>query len=541
MPMDSRHLRISGRPWHWLVNRTSVFYADCALIVLFALAPIAHLQSWTVLIVVLVVGVLYGGLGLESVYMKTSRRAGRDDITAALVRYQPQFLVHWDAAPPSLRQVLMWLPYLERAGVRFAIVVRNRRSLTALARLTSRPVVLASTLPDMDAAAVPSLKAVFYVNNGMKNVHMVRFAELTHVQLLHGDSEKSTSFNPITAMFDQIWVAGQAGTDRYAQNGVDIPAEKFRIVGRPQVEKVKVVRTPIREIKQKMVLYAPTWIGAFGDTNHCSLEVGDKILAALLARPDVTVLMRHHQLTTKHARSAAYLTELEKMLSRDKAATKRKHQWGETTAVGEFVDWANKADAMVADVSSVVSDFLFSEKPLAVTDMLDGGEELSAKIFTATYVVRRDMSNVDEVVSNLLGDDPLAEVRHEVKAYYLGDFPVENYADAFVSEVHRVLDRPTMGEVLGGAAPVPTAVRVTEDRDRDRNEDDDDRRRRGRRRPGAALPGAGPPDREEARRQGAALADLLTIDKRGPHRTSGEGPSVMCRGQGAAKVIFTFS
>src|SRR3954453_4357173 len=27
LPMDSRHLRVSGRPLHWLINRTSVFYA----------------------------------------------------------------------------------------------------------------------------------------------------------------------------------------------------------------------------------------------------------------------------------------------------------------------------------------------------------------------------------------------------------------------------------------------------------------------------------------------------------------------------------
>jgi len=480
LPMDSRHLRVSGRPLHWLINRTSVFYADCAVIVLFALATIVKLQSWVVLLGVTVVGLLYGGLVLQSVYVKAFRKTGRADITSALTRYKPDFLLHWDAPPASVRQVIMWLPYLERVGARYAIVVRRRNGVDLMAKLTSRPVVLASNLPDIDAAAVPSLKAVFYVNNGMKNAHTVRFAELTHVQLLHGDSEKQTSANPITAMFDQIWVAGQAGIDRYAQNGVEIPAEKFRIVGRPQVENVKVVRTPIREIKQKVVLYAPTWIGYFGDTNHCSLGVAHKILAGLLARPDVTVIMRHHQLTSKHARSAAQLAELEKMLARDRATTKRKHQWGATTAVGEFVDWANKADAMVADISSVVSDFLYSEKPFAVTDMLDGGDDLaaSAAIFGATYLLRRDMSNLDEVLGHLLDDDPLAAVRHEVKTYYLGDFPAEHYADAFVNEARRTLDRPTMGEILGGDAQIPT-MRVVEvkgkDNEQDEDEDDDER------------------------------------------------------------------
>ncbi|GAA1761390.1 CDP-glycerol glycerophosphotransferase family protein [Luedemannella helvata] len=472
LPMDSRHLRVSGRPLSWLVNATVVFYADCALVALFALAPIIELQSWLALVAVIAVGLLHSALALESIYTKTYRSAGRDDIIAALTRYQPEFLIHWDAPAASVRQVEMWLPYLERVGARFAIVVRRRRNVDVMAGITNRPVVLASSISDVDAVMAPSLKAVFYVNNGAKNTHTVRFAELTHVQLLHGDSEKQPSYNPITAMFDEIWVAGQAGQDRYAQNGVDIPAGKFRIVGRPQVENVKVVRTPISEIKHKVVLYAPTWIGYFGDTNHCSLAVGHKILKALLARPDVTVIMRHHQLTTKNAKSAAQLAELERILAKDRAATKRKHLWGDATSAGEFVDWANKADAMIADVSSVVSDFLYSEKPFAVTDMLNEGDQMeaSARIFGAAYQLRHDMSNVAEVVGHLLGDDPKAEIRQQLKAYYLGDFPTERYADGFVEQARRTLTRPTMGEVLNGVAPIPTKV-VMEVKE---NDDDDD-------------------------------------------------------------------
>src|SRR5690625_5823159 len=62
---------------------------------------------------------------------------------------------------------------------------------------------------------------------------------MTHVQLLHGDSDKASSFNPVTAFYDNVFVAGQAGIDRYENNGVDIPKHKFTIVGRPQVESVE--------------------------------------------------------------------------------------------------------------------------------------------------------------------------------------------------------------------------------------------------------------------------------------------------------------
>jgi hypothetical protein len=43
----------------------------------------------------------------------------------------------------------------------------------------------------------------------------------------------------VHAIYDLIFTAGQAGIDRYARHGVSIPAEKFRIVGRPQVELIR--------------------------------------------------------------------------------------------------------------------------------------------------------------------------------------------------------------------------------------------------------------------------------------------------------------
>ena len=305
--IDARHLSVARPPLHRLVNRASVYLADTALIALVVVAIALDAPTWLTLVAALLAGPLFGGLVLGSIYHKVRRNSGLSHVRRELTRYQPDFLIYWDAGPESLRQVLMWLPFLERVGRPFAVVVRHRKSLRPLVKITDRPVILAPTTVAVDAATVPSLRAVFYVNNGMENAHMVRFAELTHVQLLHGDSEKANSFNPVTAMFDQIFVAGQAGIDRYAANGVHIPAEKFRVVGRPQVASIAVTDTPIGSLANKTVLYAPTWVGNFGDTNHCSLVIGDRLLKALLARPDVTVIMRHHQLTPQNAKASAHL------------------------------------------------------------------------------------------------------------------------------------------------------------------------------------------------------------------------------------------
>jgi hypothetical protein len=96
----------------------------------------------------------------------------------------------------------MWLPFLERLGEKFFVIVRNEESFPDVVRLTTAPVLLRKELADMDAVVVPTLRAAFYVNNAVRNSHFVRYPQLKHVQLNHGDSDKAPSYNPVFRMFD---------------------------------------------------------------------------------------------------------------------------------------------------------------------------------------------------------------------------------------------------------------------------------------------------------------------------------------------------
>src|SRR5699024_7989560 len=118
------------------------------------------------------------------------------------------------------------------------LVTRTVQNFRQLAAATDHPVLLRRSLTDLDALIVPSARGVFYVNNAMRNNHMVRYAELTHIQLLHGESDKASSATPIIRMYDRDFVAGQAAIDRFEKFGVPMPKDIFRIVGRPQVEDV---------------------------------------------------------------------------------------------------------------------------------------------------------------------------------------------------------------------------------------------------------------------------------------------------------------
>ena len=361
-------------------------------------------------------------------------------VPRAVATYAPDFVVYTSRPDDASYQVMMWLPYLQRAGLRFIIIARNAVPAAALAELTDVPVVEARGIADLDALVVPSLKAAFYVNASSGNGALVRFQHLTHIYLGHGDSDKAPSYNPTHAMYDQIFAAGPAATRRYAAHGVRIPSEKFTIVGRPQVENVKQSTTRISDVPEPTVLYAPTWRGHVEETMLHSLPVGERIVSALLAR-GATVIFRPHPFSYDFPDDAATIARMKALLEADRRKTGRPHLWGTAAEKDRSIlDCINDSDAMVSDVSSVVSDYLFSSKPFAMVAVPAEPEAFIAEypIAQASYVIRGDLADLDAQLERLLGADPLARQRADIRADYLGDFPADNYAAAFVDAVHNV-------------------------------------------------------------------------------------------------------
>ena len=149
-------------------------------------------------------------------------------LRGAIEAYRPEFVVYFAAQTGAKYQLGMWMPYFESLGKRFIVVTRFERSNAQIAEITRAPIVLCRTLESLEDTLVPSLRAAFYVNNGLKNTHYVERRELTHVWLNHGDSEKPACFNPVHAIYDKIFTAGQAGVDRYARHGVHISPGEVR-------------------------------------------------------------------------------------------------------------------------------------------------------------------------------------------------------------------------------------------------------------------------------------------------------------------------
>ncbi|MER8066997.1 hypothetical protein ABTZ59_01585 [Streptomyces sp. NPDC094034] len=88
-------------------------------------------------------------------------------------------------------------------------------------------------------------------------------------------------------------------------------------------------------------------------------------------------------------------------------------------------DCFNESDAMVSDISSVVSDFIASGKPYAVTDSAElGAEEFKRQntAVRAAVILSNSAKELDQLLAAVAepAADPLSEARHELKRYLLG-------------------------------------------------------------------------------------------------------------------------
>ena len=279
--------------------------------------PSEWLESRAELVAGAVGLVLLGGLAVAALQLVAIRRhAPEKAVQAALQAYAPRYCLYFNGTPFASYQVKMWLPYLQRTGANGVLVIRDPRFLATARSMSALPVVLARSVESLEYVIVPSVGAVFYVNNDAKNANGVRYASVTHVHLGHGDSDKPASYAAITSMFDRIFVAGRAGVDRFAQHGVLVPPEKFVLVGRPQVEGIE-VRSPEAALPSSpVVLYAPTWRGSLEDSLFGSLRFGERIVQALIAA-GATVMFRPHPYSRRDAESRALIARIDAALAAD--------------------------------------------------------------------------------------------------------------------------------------------------------------------------------------------------------------------------------
>jgi len=437
-------VKARAKPW---ISGRLVFVVNWLMLGVFLLEVLG--QWWPAVTIwagVLGLTVTLAGV-VDAVIFVVQRLVFNAHLPGLLRDLAPTFALHWEAPPGSLYQVSMWLDQLGRLGKPFMLITRTTDNFHE-AKALGVPVLHRVGLESVGDALTDSLKTVFYVNTATRNDHLLRYPQLNHIQLNHGDSDKIASYSPVFRSYDKNFVAGQAAIDRFEAAGLATAPGFFVVVGRPQVAAVALAAGPIAAVSEPTVLYAPTWVGNTADSNYTSLPWGPQIVQALLDR-GCSVIFRPHPYWARHHRTRQARDAVLAMLQRDQGVSGRRHVFGEAAEKGlDVVDCFNQSDAMISDVSSVVGDYLFSEKPFVMMAVGSPVEQFQAAnpVARAAYVVDAGTlvnpaaggeGSLGQALDAMLGPDPLAAKRHEFKVYYLGDIPPANYADRFHQEASR--------------------------------------------------------------------------------------------------------
>jgi hypothetical protein len=397
--------------------------------------------------------------------------------------YRPTVALSFSGTKDATYQVNMWLETLERMeGERPLVILREMHTMPGLAR-TTVPVLVVPSAVDLMNMDFSTVRVALYPAHVGKNLHLLRVPTMKHAFIGHGDSDKVASINPFGKAYDELWTAGKAGRDRWALADVGVRDEDVVEVGRPQLDGIATT-PPGSGIPT--VLYAPTWENWTDEPGTTSVTVqGEIIVKALLeAQPPVRVVYKPHPFTgTRSAKAkaadqrirdlieaanqaagavptaevgpppghvdhdAAGLKWTDAAASRDAVASPAEvaaereaaRAWTEafwaaqpphrhlvvTGSQPNVYDCFNQSDALVSDISSVVSDFIASGKPYAVVDSAGVGEEAFKAANTAVraaYILDPAANGLDALLAAVRDPDadPLEHARAELKTYLLG-------------------------------------------------------------------------------------------------------------------------
>ncbi|MGK5739535.1 CDP-glycerol glycerophosphotransferase family protein [Micromonospora sp. URMC 103] len=380
------------------------------------------------------------------------RGMGQSPLLPAVQRwldsYRPEVALYFAGPAKDVYQANMWLAPTEALRQRAVVLMRSREAFHELSD-TRLPVICVPAGVDFMNLELGSVRAALYAANVGANIHMLREPGMKHVFVGHGDSDKQASVNPYSKVYDEVWVAGLAGRERYARADVGVLDSDIVEIGRPQLAGVHTFGAESVD-RPFTVLYAPTWEGWLDDDPyHTSLVLmGERIVTGLLAvTPRVRLIYKPHPLTGSRSKTAKAvherIVEMVRAAGGDADATSLDgtRHLVVTGRVPALFDCFNQTDLLISDVSSVVSDFVQSQRPYVVAN--PGGlpeDEFRREYPTsrAAYLLARDCGELEKIVAvTRAGDDPMTEARRELKTYLLG--PAEaNPMDRFQEEIARL-------------------------------------------------------------------------------------------------------
>ena len=275
----------------------------------------------------------------------TPKSPSRRDRTRALTLalFRPHIVLYAKELSPY--QLSIYASYRSKGGHRIAVLTQAHRTGSLSEPGLSSPVVdHDGQHPESLLASIPELGVVLYMSQSVTNLTLIKFLpHLAHAFSGHGDSDKFSSASRIQRLFDYIIVADLHARNRYASAFVEIPDDRFLVIGGSPISGAE---TDGGEMPPRRLLLAPTWEGHDESRNFSSgREVLDAVAAA--GQDGIEIAYRPHP-----AARDVQLTLLR--------ATKP------ADSIGDKAAQFNWSDAIITDISGILSEYLVTGKPIII-------------------------------------------------------------------------------------------------------------------------------------------------------------------------------
>ena len=362
------------------------------------------------------------------------------------VGLQVDVAVYFPDEMNKVYQLTQWLPILERhpADLSFGLVVRNLDVYRHLVKLTQLPVAYMPTFSElMKFYRIGPIKAVIYVNNGMGNFQSLTVAELAHIHVNHGESDKICMVSNQAKAYDRVFVAGEAAVRRHRAALSEFNEKVLVRVGRPQLDANP--KASIPESSRRTILYAPTWAGEDEANNYTSMKfMGPKIVEAILTQPDVRLVYKPHPQIAKAEDSAIRKNHRKIIRLIQGANTKDSGAGHEFREAGDILAIFPRVDLLISDISSIALDFLYlrTEAPIILTDRRNNIEQLhiDSPLSVATQVLTREnIADATSIIGAVLAADDFVKDRKVLREFYFDNVQAGESAPRFFNTLKQVI------------------------------------------------------------------------------------------------------
>ncbi|MEZ9909367.1 CDP-glycerol glycerophosphotransferase family protein [Vibrio sp. 10N.261.51.A3] len=346
-----------------------------------------------------------------------------------ILEYDPEVIMYVCGVKGGNYQLEQWISTLEKLNRRVLVVAREKFWLNSSTK-TNLPFAYAKRMIDVEQLISSSTKVCLYPANGIKNAQMMRRTDIKHIFINHGESDKIVNTSRFLNAYDIWYLAGNMAKTRMEDAGFNVSEERCRLIGRPPLS----IKLDNSLSLPNLVLYAPTWEGFDENACYSSIISHGKNLINQLISSGTQFIFKPHPLTGHVKRE--YREELSLLMG-----LVRTSENGTVEESADILDLMNLSSFLVTDISSVMNDYLQTNKPFFVTNPSSIPVDRFNNEFKTTkaaYIYQIDDDFI-ELFSKVSKDDYLYSQRAMIKEESLGPDTPDSF-NRFCSSIDEEFD-----------------------------------------------------------------------------------------------------